>query len=686
MTASGEATGCTGHEETADHALFAANAVRVLTMDAVANAGNGHPGAPMGMAPLAFTLWSRFLRFDPDDPEWFDRDRVVLSNGHASMLLYSALHLTGYDLTMDDLRALRRLGSRTPAHPEYRLTPGVEVTTGPLGQGVANGVGMALAERRLAQAHNGGPAAVVDHRTWVFAGDGDLMEGVASEAASLAGHLGLGKLTVVYDANGISIDGGTGLTFTEDVGARFAAYGWHVVSVDDVEDLGCVEAAFRAAVDEQARPTLVVCRTHIGYGAGDIQDTERAHGGGVSAAQAEATRETLGWQGVTPFTVPGCVYREWRRNVANGRRARQAWTAAVEEYASVDPDAHAAFRQVLDGKLPASWADGLAWPEPRSSEALPTREASGWALGEVAARVPHLIGGSADLTETTFTRPRGEQPVDADPPGRLVHFGVREHAMGAMANGLALHGLRPYVSTFLTFSDYMKPSIRLAALMRLPVIFVLSHDSVGLAGDGPTHQPVEQLAGLRALPGLTVLRPGDAAETVEAWRLAVENTSGPTAILLTRQPVPPIEPDRPADSHPLRRGGYVVAHESDAPPRVVVIASGGSELAAALGAKAMLEREDAVPTRVVALPSWDLFEQQDAEYVAEVLGPHDALRVAVEAAASLGWHKWIGRSGVIVSVDRFGACGAGEEILELFGFTPEHVAEVTRERLSRAVR
>lgn len=655
---------------------FCANALRVLTMDAIANAGNGHPGAPMGMAPLAYVLWSRFLRFDPDDSGWFDRDRVVLSNGHGSMLLYGALHLAGYDVTMDDLASLRQLGSRTPAHPEYGLTPGVEVTTGPLGQGVANGVGMAMAERRLAHEHNAAGPAVVGHRTWVFAGDGDMMEGVACEAASLAGHLGLAKLTIVYDANGITIDGGTDLAFGEDVATRFAAYGFHVVHVDDVEDLDRVTAAYQDAVDETERPTLIVCRTHIGYGVPEIQDTEVAHGGVFTTTHADAARETFGWTDLPPFTIPSAVYRAWQRGGEEGRRAHKTWSDLLVEYATVSPPGHEALTHVIDGSLPADWADGLEWPASRADEALPTREASGWALNEVAARVSNLVGGSADLTETTFSAPTDPVAFSAVTPGRFVHFGVREHAMGAIANGLALHGMRPYVSTFLTFSDYMKPAIRLAALMRLPVVFLLCHDSIGLAGDGPTHQPVEQLPGLRATSGLTVLRPGDAAETVAAWRLAMENTEGPTAILLTRQPVRPTGPVVEATDHPLRRGGYVVAEERGDSIDVVLLTSGGSEIAAALGAKHMLEGEHDLATRVVALPSWDLFERQDEDYRASVLGPYDVTRVAVEAASSFGWHRWLGTSGATVTVDRFGACGQGEEILDLFGFTPDHVTEV----------
>lgn len=657
----------------------AVDCLRVLVMDAVEEAGNGHPGTAMALAPLAFLLWSELLKFDPQDPKWLDRDRFVLSCGHASMLLYGALHLAGYDLCLDDIKRLRKWGSRTPGHPERGLTPGVEVTTGPLGQGVANAVGMAMAESFLARRFVDGAGTLFDHRTWVLASDGDLMEGLASEAASLAGHLRLHKLIVLYDDNGITIDGPSSLAFTEDVRQRFESYRWRTTEVEDVNDLYALRSAlWWAKAEDVDRPTLVVVHSHIAQGSPHLQDSHLAHGSPLGTAEVRATKTAYGWDPEARFFVPADVYASWRRSTAAGRAEHDRWRSRVGDLNDEHPSLAAELRAATVGALPEAMhieLGKLSWGDRPCS----TREASGRVLASVAGHIPWLVGGSADLTETTFA---GMTDLASGPGSvaRYTHFGVREHAMAGICNGIAAHRpLRPYCSTFLVFSDYMRPSMRLAALMGLPVVYILSHDSIGLAGDGPTHQPIEQLASLRAIPNLHVVRPADGAEVAMAWQLAMERTSGPTALVLCRQDLPQIDRGPLADAGAMARGAYVVADTSD-DPDVVLLAS-GSEVWVCLAARELLGGES-ITARVVSMPCWERFEEQSQDYRRSVLPP-GSTRVAVEAAAPLGWAQWVGEAGAVVGMNRFGACGQGTEVLERFGFNPANVAEVAREALAR---
>ncbi len=669
--------------------LLAINTVRTLAMDAIQRAGDGHPGTAMALAPAAYVLWTRFLDFDPEEPGWFDRDRFVLSCGHASVLQYIALHLTGYDLGLDDLRQQRQWGSRTPGHPEHGLTPGIEVTTGPLGQGVGNAVGFAAAERFLAQRYNRPGHEVVDHRTWVFSSDGDMMEGVSSEASSLAGFLGLGKLTVLYDDNHITIDGPTEITFGEDVTARYRAYGWHTQAVDDANDLEAIAAAFQAAVDEPERPSFIRLRSHIAYGAPHAQDTPKAHGAALGEDEVRATKRVYGWDPDAHFLVPDGVYQRWRTRVPAGRRARADWERRMAAYAQAEPELAAELGDALAGRLPVGWDADLdkLFAEPRK---LATRTASHTVMNTLASRLPTLLGGSADLAESNKTDLEGAGDYGPRSTGRNLHYGIREHAMGAVSNGLALHGgLRPFAATFLIFSDYMRPSVRLAALMGLPVVYVWTHDSIGLGGDGPTHQPVEHLASLRAMPGLRVIRPADGPETAEAWRSAILHRDGPTAIALTRQNLPPIDRERHARADGLHRGAYVLAEagaggpgSAAARPDLVLIAT-GSEVWVALAARELLEAQG-VPTRVVSMPCWELFAEQDQGYRDQVLPPEVRARLAVEAASPFGWREWVGDAGAVVAVDRFGASAPGDLVLRHYGFTDENVAARARRLLQRA--
>ena len=656
------------------------NAVRVLAVDAVETARSGHPGAPMGLAPVASLLWTRFLRHDPKDPAWPDRDRFVLSAGHASALLYALLHLTGYDVTLQDLRGFRQWSSRTPGHPERGHTPGVETTTGPLGQGIGNAVGMAIGERIVAEQFNRDGVDIVDHRTFCVCSDGDLMEGLSHEAASLAGHLGLGRLVLVYDDNRISIDGPTSLAFSEDVGARFAAYGWHVTQVPDGEDVAALDEALRDAVAETERPSLVAVRTHIASGAPTKQDTAGAHGAPLGPDEVRAWKERIGWS-QEPFDVPAAAAAVFASCVPHGAQAHAEWRARFDSWAGANPDLAREWRRRMSGALPSGWEQAV--PD-IAATTMATRKASGAVLAAIAPRLPELVGGSADLTESTSTA-IPESPYDLGRPGRFLHFGVREHAMGAVMNGLALHGgLRPFGGTFLVFSDYMRPSIRLAALMGLPVVFVFTHDSIGLGEDGPTHQPVEHLAALRAIPGLVVIRPADAAETTAAWRVALERTDGPTALVLSRQDLAPV--NAAAGAPHAHRGAYVVAGEGTddraGVPDVLLIAT-GSEVRVALDAAEGLEGEG-TRVRVVSMPSWELFEAQPVEYRDGVLPPSVAARVVVEAAASIGWERFAGRDGRLVTLDRFGASAPGPVAQAELGFTPEAVARAAREAVAAA--
>jgi transketolase len=648
------------------------NTIRMLAADAVQKAKSGHPGMPMGAAAMAYVLWTRFLKHNPANPAWPDRDRFVLSAGHGSMLLYALLHLTGYDVSLEDLQQFRQWGSKTPGHPEVGHTPGVETTTGPLGQGVANAVGMAVAERWLAAQFNRDGHAIVDHYTYAIAGDGDLMEGVASEAASLAGHLKLGRLICLYDDNHISIDGSTAIAFTEDVGKRFEAYGWHVQLVADGNDMDAVEAAIRAAQGDTERPSLIMCRTHIGYGSPNKQDSAKAHGEPLGEEELRLTKEKLGWPASPAFLVPEDVLAEFRQAVERGRAAEAAWRERWRAYVAAFPAEAERWERHQSGQLPAQWGAKLPVYAP-SDPAVATRAVSGKVIQSIYATVTNLVGGSADLAPSNNTYvPEGGEFQAGSYAGRNFRFGVREHAMGAIANGMALHGgLRPYTGTFLVFADYMRPAIRLAALMRLPVIFVFTHDSIGLGEDGPTHQPIEHVASLRAIPNLRVIRPADATETVEAWRLALTQ-SGPTCLILTRQNLPVLDRAAVPVGVGAERGGYVVAEAGAGTPRIILIAS-GSEVEVALGARKLLEAQG-IPARVVSMPTWELFEAQPPEYREAVLPVAVTARLAVEAGSPQGWHKYVGLGGDVVGMARFGASAPAKLLFEKFGFTAEAVA------------
>ncbi len=642
------------------------NSLRVLAMDAVEQANSGHPGTPMALAPVAYVLWRRHLKHAPHDPHWADRDRFVLSCGHASMLIYGLLHLSGYDLTLDDIKQFRQWESKTPGHPERGHTVGVETTTGPLGQGIGNSVGMAIAERLLAAQFNQPGAEIVNHRTWVLASDGDMMEGVASEAASLAGHLALGKLTVIYDDNRITIDGRTDIAFTEDVGARYAAYGWNVLHVGNGNDLEAIDQALTAAAAQQAKPTLIVLRTVIGDPAPTKRDTPKAHGEPLGKEEIARTKAILNWP-TEPFHVAPEAYDEMRPMVARGDALVNDWNSLLQAH----PEA-AAFTAQLAGDLPDGWDAAL--PD-LSAESLATRQASQKALAVLAASVPGMAGGSADLGGSNGTNISVGEAFEPGRAGTRIHWGVREHGMCAALNGLAAHGgIRPYGATFLIFTDYCKPSIRLAALMALPTLYILTHDSIGLGEDGPTHQPIEQLAMLRAIPGMTTLRPGDAAETVAAWRTAIAHRSGPVALILTRQKLPALT--RAADPvSETARGAYIL-HEPATTPRAIVIAT-GSELSLAVAAAESLDAEG-IPTRVVSMPSWELFAAQDASWRDRVLPPAITARVSIEAGSTFGWMQWVGSGGSSIGINHFGASAPAETLFKEFGFTAEQVAKAIR--------
>ncbi|NOZ28097.1 MAG: transketolase [Chloroflexi bacterium] len=651
------------------------NTIRTLAIDAVQKANSGHPGMPMGMADAAFVLWVKFLRHNPRNPQWVNRDRFILSAGHGSMLLYSLLHLTGYDLPLEELKRFRQWESKTPGHPEYGLTPGVETTTGPLGQGFANGVGMALAERLLATRFNRPGFDIVDHYTYAIVSDGDLMEGISHEAAALAGHLRLGKIIYLYDDNGISIDGPTSLAYSDDVAKRFEAYHWHVQRVDG-HDRKAVEEAIRAAQEETERPSLIMCRTHIAYGSPNKQDTAASHGAPLGEEEVKLTKRNLGWPEDAEFYIPEEALAVFRQAVDEGAQREQAWNELFARYKAEHPDLAAEFERVMAGELPEGWDADL----PAFSAGDPdiaTRAASGAALNALVPAIPELIGGSADLTPSNNTRAKGMQEVKpGDFSGRYIHFGVREHGMGSLLNGIALHGgLIPYGGTFMVFSDYMRPPVRLAAMMGIRVIFIFTHDSIFVGEDGPTHQPVEHLAALRSIPNLVVIRPADANETVEAWKVALTR-SGPTALALTRQKLPILDRSQLAPATELRKGGYTLVDAPNGQPDVILIAT-GSEVALALQARDLLAA-DGIQARVVNLPSWELFEEQPQSYRDEVLPPDITRRVGVEAAVRLGWDRYIGPEGIFIGLDRFGASAPYKILAEKLGFTPERVAEAAR--------
>jgi transketolase len=663
------------------------NTLRFLSVDAVERAKSGHPGLPLGAAPMAYVLWTRFLVHNPANPSWLDRDRFVLSAGHGSMLLYALLHLTGYALPLDELKRFRQWGSKTPGHPERERTRGVEVTTGPLGQGFGDGVGMAIAERHLAARFNRPGFELIDHWTYGLVSDGDLMEGVASEAASLAGHLGLGKLIYLYDDNRVSLASSTDLTFSEDRAARFASYGWHTRVVPDGNDLDAIEDALHEAKSEDQRPSLLLVRTHLGYGSPHAQDTFKAHGSPLGAEETRLTKKRLGWPTEPPFFVPDAARERFGRAREAGAKAEAEWKRRLGACEAKHPELVSELRRAARGALPSGWDDGVP-TFPPDERGVATRVAGGQVLTALAARVPELIGGSADLdpsTHTTlkglgdFERP-GDEPRDrqgtAGGPfgyaGRNLHFGVREHAMGALLNGLAAHGgLRPFGATFLVFSDYMRPPMRLAALMKLPVIYVFTHDSIGLGEDGPTHQPVEQLAGLRSVPNLLVIRPCDANEVSVAWRVALESRERPVALVFTRQAVPTLDRSTLGAAEGLRRGAYVLADPPNGRPELLLIAT-GSEVALALAAMRQLATSG-VAARVVSMPSWELFEEQTHAYRASVLPPEVHARVTIEAGGPQGWDRYAGDRGEIVAMDRFGASAPGDVVFRAYGFTVENI-------------
>jgi transketolase len=651
------------------------NTIRTLAMDGVQKANSGHPGTAMALAPLTYLLWTRFMRYNPHNPSWANRDRFILSAGHASMLLYSMLYLTGYDLPLEELKRFRQWGSHTPGHPEYGETPGVETTTGPLGQGFANGVGMAIAERFLANHYNRPEHIILDHYIYTIVSDGDLMEGVASEAASIAGFLKLGKLIYFYDDNRITIEGSTDLAFSEDVGRRFEGYHWHVQHVADINDLASLEQTILAAQADE-RPSLIVVRSHIGYGSPNKQDTADAHGSPLGADEVLLTKHNLGWPSTEPFYVPEEALAHFRQAVERGTTQEQEWLTQFNAYAATYPELAAQWQRKQCNLLPEGWDSAM--PTFKAGESLASRQASGKVLNAIASKLPHLIGGSADLAPSTNTYMKGLGDFGPEESGRNMHFGIREHGMGGIMNGMALYGgLIPFGATFLIFSDYMRPSIRLAALMGLKTIYVFTHDSIGLGEDGPTHQPIEQLAALRAIPGLTVIRPGDANEVAAAWHSAITHT-GPVALALTRQGLPTLERTELTSAANLAKGGYVIM-DSEATPQLILIAT-GSELTLAVDAAKKL-RQDGIATRVVSMPSWELFEEQSTEYKEAVLPQSVSARLGIEAASPLGWERYVGPRGATITLNHFGASAPAKVLFQQFGFTVDHIVATARELL-----
>ncbi|MGD8991949.1 MAG: transketolase [Desulfobacterales bacterium] len=655
--------------------LLCINTIRMLSADGVQKANSGHPGMPMGAAAMAYVLWTRFLRHNPNNPKWPNRDRFVLSAGHGSMLIYSLLHLSGYDLPLDELKNFRQWGSKTPGHPEYGATPGVETTTGPLGQGFANGAGMALAERYLAARFNKPGHQIIDHFTYGIVSDGDLMEGISHEAASLAGHLGLGKLIYFYDDNHISIEGDTDITFTENRIGRFESYDWHVQYVPDGNNLAALEQAIIEAQNESDRPSLIAVRTHIGYGSPNKQDTASAHGEPLGLEELQRTKENLGWPQEPSFLIPENALMHFRRAIEVGQKLEKRWENAFDTYQTEFKEDAAELRRWLAGQLPDGWKKRLPVFDP-DEKGMATRVASGKVLNAVAPTVANLVGGSADLAPSTKTLIDNEADFQAQIySGRNLRFGVREHGMGGILNGMALHGgLIPYGATFLIFSDYMRPAIRLAALTEQQVIYVFTHDSIGLGEDGPTHQPIEQLAALRAMPNLMLIRPCDANETTQAWQAAIQHRNGPVALALTRQNLPTLNRNSQyASAAGLHRGGYVLSEAANGKPQVILIAS-GSEVHIALTAAEMIDAKG-YATRVVSMPSWELFEAQPANYRQQVLPPAVKAKIAVEAGSPQGWHRYVGDAGRVVSLDHFGASAPAQTLFEKFGLTSDQVVE-----------
>jgi transketolase len=650
------------------------NTIRMLSVDGVEKAKSGHPGMPMGAAAMAYVLWTRFLRHNPLNPNWPDRDRFVLSAGHGSMLLYSLLHLTGYELPLEEIKHFRQWNSKTPGHPEYGLTPGVETTTGPLGQGFANGVGMAIAERYLAGHFNRPEHEIVNHYTYGIVSDGDLMEGVSHEAASLAGHLGLGKLIYFYDDNHISIEGSTDLTFTENRTGRFVAYGWHVQRVTNGNNLKALEQALSEAQKETQRPSLIAVRTNIGYGSPNKQDKANAHGEPLGDEEIKLTKENLGWPLEPNFLIPQEALKHFRTAIDKGKELEDQWLAKLQTYKQIYPELTEEWQRWISAELPENWQEEIPI-FPADPKGLATRVSSGNVLNAAASKFTNLVGGSADLAPSNKTLIDGQADYQANQyEGRNLRFGVREHAMGSILNGMALHGgLIPYGGTFLVFSDYMRPAIRLAALSKLKVIYVFTHDSIGLGEDGPTHQPIEQLAALRAIPNLTVIRPCDANETAQAWRAALQHQNGPVALALTRQSVPTLNRENFAPAERLHQGAYILSEAGDAKPDIILIAS-GSEIEIALGAADKLKEKN-LAVRVVSMPSWELFESQPEEYRRQVLPTDIRAKIAVEAGSPQGWDRYVGEMGQVIALNHFGASAPYKVLYEQFGITADRIVE-----------
>lgn len=658
------------------------NAIRVLSMDAVQKADSGHPGTPMALAPLAYVLWGRHIRFNPADPNWLNRDRFVLSAGHASMLLYSVLYLTGYELTLDDIKQFRQWESKTPGHPEYRYTPGVETTTGPLGQGFGNAVGMAVGEALLGSIFNREGHAIMDHHTYFIASDGDMMEGVSHESASYAGHARLGKIVGIYDDNHITIEGDTALTFSDDVAKRFEGYHWHVQRLEDANDLDALDKAITAAKAERERPSLIIVRSHIAYGSPHKHDTAEAHGSPLGEDEIKLTKQVYGYPSLEPFYVAPEALEHWRKIGARGRETQSEWQKRYESYRAAYPDVAAELERRIRGDLQDGWEDLIPTFTTENGN-IASRAASGMVLNAIAPKVPELVGGSADLASSTNTIIKGEPSFGPENHvGRNFHFGIREHGMGSIMNGMALHGgVIPYGATFLIFSDYMRPPIRLACIMKVRVVYVYTHDSIGLGEDGPTHQPVEQLGTLRSIPGMTVIRPADASETAEAWRVTLKHKDGPVAIALTRQKLGLIDRTKYAAASGLARGAYVLTESTGGTPQVILIST-GSEVALILEACERLAK-DGIRARAVSMPSHELFANEPAEYRNTVLTP-GVKRIAVEAAHPMSWQRWIGDDGVMVGVDQFGASAPYKDIYTHLGLTVDRIVDVAKQLVQPA--
>ncbi|HTB07371.1 MAG TPA: transketolase [Bacteroidia bacterium] len=673
------------------------NTIRFLSIDAVQKANSGHPGLPLGAAPMAYVLWTRFLQHNPTNPHWFNRDRFVLSAGHGSMLLYSLLHLTGYDLSLDDIKQFRQWGSKTPGHPERGITPGVETTTGPLGQGFANGVGMAIAEAYLAARYNKPSFEIINHYTYGLVSDGDLMEGVSAEAAPLAGHLKLGKLIYLYDNNHITLASATPVTFTEDHAKRFEAYGWHVASIEDGNDLESIEKAIKAAQEEKERPSLIIVRTHIGYGSPNKQDTCAAHGSPLGEEEVKLTKAKLGWPLTPSFLIPKDALINFRKSVETGKHLEDKWKKHFSEYEQKYPELAQELFSLIKGE-PSIYLDATIPKFPADSKGIATRVASGKIMQAFSPLLPGFIGGSADLNTSTFTElidaGNFENPSMAvgdlqgsagggwSYAGRNLQFGVREHGMASISNGMAAHGgIIPFCATFLTFSDYMRPAIRLAALMELNTVFVFTHDSIAMGEDGPTHQPIEHLACLRAIPRLIVIRPCDANETAEAWRIAIESKKAPVALILSRQDVPTVDRKQYASAEGLRFGAYILSDIPDVKPELILIAS-GSEVGLIVDAQQELMKHN-IPARIVSMPSWELFEAQATEYRDIILPPSINKRIAIEAGVTQGWHKYTGDKGIVIGIDTFGASAPGKTMMDKKGFTVENICKQAQALLKR---